>query len=284
MTGCAARTDAVPVSAAVNSALQELINQPDDLGAAHKRAQEDCLRRARFDVPRSTPTAGGKRATFVGVDGLFASRDEAKALGYGATIRETASHDAFEDSLSAAERERFTRVADGDDSESVEYTLSSGAKIARTADGCRAEADKAVYGSVKNGLVLDNFINEILAEAGSMTGDANTIMVTGFTRYAPCMRKNGYSLVGFDAGKVAEKRFGQYRLYGERPSAAEQAMAAHDFDCQQEAGFAKKLDALFLSKASPWIASHESMILGTRELLDASMKRAHALLDATSAP
>lgn len=271
--------DPVSVSPDARAAITALASPPSELDVAHGLVVRDCLRDAGFELPLGASGAERERAALVGVQGLFASAGNAAAVGYESTVRpEPSPIERFEGALSASEAERFDATYRGSGDEQERITLESGAVIGRNSDGCRAEADRAVYASVSNALLIQSFVNEINALVGDSLGQISGALEASLPEYQSCMREAGVDVSGLGAEEVAVELFGEYRSPGMPPSAAEQALARTDFACQEQAGLAETVNAEFVARASAWIVENEGYILSTNELLQDSVKRATELI------
>jgi hypothetical protein len=281
LSGCASEPE-IPVPAETEAALVSLASLPADLAIAHDLAQRSCLIRLGFDLPFDSSAVGSQRSALVGVDGLFASAEAARASGYPTTTEENGSVlDNFENSLPEATRAQFREANFGSMDEVESVTIGDGVVVSRSATGCFADADRAVYGSVSAALELENFVNDVNGQSQKFLDDASVDLEGKYAPYEACMEANGYDVDGLNAAEVALEKFGKYRLFGEAPKAEEQSMAASDFICQDEVGFSADLNALFVQKAGAWIVENEAHILALRDELDASMIRARAIVDAS---
>jgi hypothetical protein len=280
LAGCTAQERPEPAPTGTVMAMTALASPPAELATAHGLLVRACAREAGFDVPASFQGSTRSSAALIGVGELLASEQQARRLGYASTVKDAGSRaDVWERSLSEDRQERYRKVVWGDDEKTVEITLPDGVKSGRSDSGCWADADRALYGSVEQALTIENFVNELNREALDMQSAALRIVSGKKSGYSACMRTVGYRVGGISAEKLAASRFGKYRYEGDEPKAAEQAMAAADFRCQQEAGFAEALDGLFVERASNWIKANETKILAQRDVLGGAAKRAKSIIE-----
>lgn len=278
LSGCAGG-GSVPVSPDARAAIAALASPPSELDTAHAIAVRDCLHSAGFELPFGAAGAARERAALVGVQGLFASAENAATVGYETTMRsEPSPIERFEATLSGPEAERFDVAYRGTGDQQERITLSSGAVIGRNSDGCRADADRAIYGSVSDALLIQSFVNEVNALVGDSLSEISGALEAGLPEYQTCMSEAGVVVQGLGAEEVALERFGEYRSSGVPPSEAEQTLARTDFGCQEQAGLAEAVNAKFVDLASAWIVENEGYILATDELLRDSLARATELI------
>jgi hypothetical protein len=280
LSGCASPA-AVPVPEQLRSNLLALASLPPELELAHRVVARSCMSEAGFDLPFDSSPPRDFGGTLIGVAGLFSSEESARATGYASTVKDLpALIDQYEEDLSAAEGEKY-RLAyfGGDDAKMASLTLANGSIVERSAEGCTAEADIAVYGSVEDTLKAQNFVNEVQAQSAAYASETSADLGANIDEYKTCMSSAGYSVNGLNASEVAASTFGKYRSPSEAPSAEEQDMAASDFACQKKTGISVKLDEIFLKKSSTWIVQNEGLIIGTREIVEASRIRARAIIN-----
>ena len=281
IAGCSSESP-VEVPEELKVDLTSLAKAPPELEIAHRAVLNRCMHAAGFDLPFDSSVDRDRGATLIGVAGIFSSLESAKALGYQSTqVEEAAPIDKYEASLPASSAAAY-RVAysGGEGAKEVSLTLSSGTVVSRSTEGCFARADVAVYGSVKNRLKVESFMNEVWAQSVSYVADTDTALQNLFPKYHRCMLDAGYEIEAFGADKLAKQRFGAYRSANQQPSAEEQRMAGTDYTCQRRTGFAGALNTIFLQKSSTWILQNEGLILGSRELTDAAKARANEIINA----
>lgn len=280
LTGCGAPESAAPVPENVKAALLALGSQPVDLSIAHRMAVRSCMEAKGFDIPYNSGGSGERRAALISIEGMFATEAAARRTGYSTTIAPGGDLvQSYVSSLPPKQQETFRRAKTGSGENLETITLSGGVVVSRSTEGCVAEADRAVYGSVRNALQVNEFINEVNAQSSDFVDSALRDLDSRLDSYVQCMNKRGVNVTGFNAGEIAEDRFGKYRQAHEPPNREEQQLAANDYRCQNEAGFSKALNQTFIDNASAWILSNEDYILGVRELMDKAMDRAKRIID-----
>jgi hypothetical protein len=256
-----------------------LVQQPPELADARFVAERSCLRAAGWDIPPVVPTATKSALSVTGVAGLVPSTADARTAGFSSTVRDTPDPiTAYEQRLPGKKRAEFEAARNGPkDGNVATITMMRGGEVSRPASGCSAEALTAVYGSVETSLYLDNFFNEVIAQDPS--SDAARVVRKDMPRYTTCMAEAGYRVTDLNAGELARKEFGKYREPGDPPKAAEARMAVTDARCQDKAGMIKDTNDLFFRKAGNWVTEHEAQILGWKEDLDASTRRAKQIIE-----
>ena len=272
LASCSPAEPAVPISTDARSALLSLSTMPSDLTVAHNLARRSCMQTAGFEVPYDSTVGGRPRAALIGIDGLFASEKDARSYGYNTTVSAEGIEDTYRNSLSAERQAAYDEASFGDPEKFESIMLSNGAESSRGTEGCVAEADRAVYGSVRNALDVMEFINEANAQTAQFYDDAESAVRSGMDDYESCMAEAGVTVDGLNASSIAEERFGAYRSSSETPNAEEQALAVTDYTCQQEAKFADSLNTVFIDKAGAWIVQNEEYILSVREKMDSAMQ------------
>lgn len=232
-----------------------------------------------WSVPFDSSLAGRPRASLIGVAEIFRSEADAVTFGYESTVAKVLTlTEEYEQSLSESDQERLAFDSFGDGSQSEEATLPNGTVVSRSLDGCTAEADIAIYGSVSDTIRVQEFVNEINAQTLPLLDQVEGVIAELNVPYSECMARGGVDVDGLEAGEIAESSFGRYRRPGDPPQQAEIDLATVDFRCQEEAGYRLKLDELFLVRNGGWIIENEGRILGIRDVLNASLTRAQAII------
>ena len=279
--GACTSRETVPVPEQLQANLVDLVTLPPELELAHRVVARTCMSKAGFDLPFDSSPPRDFGGTLIAVEGLISSEDSARTIGYRTTQTDQLSPiDQYEEDLPASEAAEY-RLAyfGGDDPETEMLTLGNGTIVGRSTEGCLAEADIAVYGSVKNILKAQNFINEVQGQSVNYASETTSALGPLLAEYKTCMADQGYEVNGLNAAKLAGETFGVYRSASQAPSIDEQNMAVSDFQCQAQSGIAKKLDEIFIEKSSVWIVQNEGLIIGTREIVDESKDRAQAIIN-----
>lgn len=277
-SGCVAEPAVIKPD--VKAALLSLSALTPDLAAAHDTVRRECLATHGYELVYNSSVTASSNAALIGVAGLFASESAARDHGYLTTLADDRHPiDIYSESLTPEERETFQKIDFGTDENLQSVDIGGGATVSRSLDGCFADADRAVYGSVENALKIQNFVNELGGQSQAFLGEAEASLHTPLDNYTTCMSDAGYSVTGLNADQLALDLFGKYRLPGEPPSGDEQELALIDYDCQEKAGFASTLNQVFLDRAASWISENEAHILGLQELLSQSLDRARAIVN-----
>ncbi|TPW77787.1 hypothetical protein [Schumannella soli] len=279
LAGCSA--PAVKVPANVRAAVEDLSNLPPDLSIAHSIQTSECLQALGWDVGFDTTALSTTRNTLIGVVGVFPSEDSARNVGYGTTFKDTADgvFDQFEITLDAADKDRFDVDLRGTGDKVEKYAVASGQEFSKNSDGCLAQADVEVYGSVRDAMSIELFVNDVTSQASGYRDGVNGELGKLMPAYQQCMKTAGYKVEGLRAAELAASKFGKYRDIGQAPSTQEQDLAVTDYRCQTKAKIASTLEALFIEKSSGWLTKNKDRILGLRETLDKSLERSQKLID-----
>jgi hypothetical protein len=282
LASCAAPQVEVPPD--VRAAIASLSVLPSDLYIAHGIITTDCLNDAGFDVPfdASASLTNVTRHVAVGVVGVFPSEQSAHDYGYNTTFAEEGytSMDSFQAALPESDRVAFDEAMWGPEGSPAEtLTMDNGMEFGKSTVGCVAEADKAVYGSVRGAMELELFTNDVSTQTNNHRGDFDATLQALMPSYEECMAEAGHQLEGLNAPEVAESKFGRYRPSGAAPSQDEQEMAVADFRCQEAVDLATALNTVFVDKASVWLVENEDRILQLRESLQGSLDRAQDVIN-----
>lgn len=279
MIGCSSGDGTITVPEQTRESIVALTQTPPELSQATFLAARQCLQSKGYDVPYASAASGNQTASIVGVAGLFASESAATAYGYSSTFRgDPDPISAYETSLPVTDQAKFQTAYSGDpSSEQVSITLTSGAKVSQSAEGCLAEANIAVYGSVATGLKLVNFVNEVYAQVDIT--EVVAVVKTNLNAYHECMSAAGYEISSLNAADVAVSKFGRYRGAGDPPSADEKTMASKDAGCQAKSGLITDTNKSFFTTAASWITTHEGQIAAQQEALTQAKQKAQKIID-----
>jgi hypothetical protein len=276
VTGC---QDAAPVASKSSTppaeALLTLLYPPILLENGVRVATQDCMRRRGFAYHRrllqddesiAPPTLVGRPLTV----------EAARTTGYGFTTRP--------ESPSLQRTRPSSRM-----SSPIDDALDPGRPLVKvragdwlvsaTAVGCISEGRQAVYGSVRDYLILSY---EPQAIRRDLFGGFDSIMRNSDVRaslsgYTACMARFGYVVRNpSQARRIAEKLFGQ--LQG-RAGIVERRMALRDARCQRPwRPYETVSDALFQSGADI-LRAHASDVRSLHTILLASVERARSILE-----
>ena len=278
LAGCSAGGEATETSQQDRTAVSSLVNTPPELQTAVDQVARECLVSQGFAVP---PIVGSSWRAYIsptGLTGLMPTVELAKQQGYTSTIKGNSNWaDTFRATLAPKQAAAFDVAYAPVDGPHESVTLESGTQASRASTGCNADGQKAVYGSVKTGLEIDMFVNEVLSQGDNAATQQLVGQLIG--DYESCMKSKGYQVSGLHASDLAKKEFGTYRQPGQQPSAAESKMAGTDADCQAQSGLTSRVDGDYFNKAASWIKNHESMIVARQESLNDSLARAKKILE-----
>lgn len=152
-------------------------------------------------------------------------------------------------------------------STTVEIDIPGVGIVGAKVEGCIAEANSELYGSVQNWLILDQYVP---ATIRSFADDAlSSDAVEAATRsYVSCM-----DLAGFDTANPAVSAERASNLWGSRtaeeePSSEELLMAIADARCQAESRIFIEIDDEIVRIALPWVEDDWGVVsraIGIRE-------------------
>jgi hypothetical protein len=208
---------------------------------------------------------------------------DAQTSGYGTHIG-TASDDAaavsplaqYESTLSPSRRVEFENQLRPDGGPEVSVRTRT-AIVTSPATGCFAEAERAVYGSVKNYLLVTNFINDTYGFRDRI--EHRAVLDAATKTYSSCMSDAGYTVSDpLAAEELAQQRFGPSRTPDDPPSQSERSMAIADATCQAKSGINRDYSQAFTEALSSWMNDHEGEILGLRDLEAEAKQRAERIV------
>lgn len=222
-----------------------LMNPHPVIDAAEQRLTAECLDRLGFEPPAEQPAFVQAP---VGITGLRPfRRDEAIRFGfalriprrmYGTTAVEPADVDD----------PGYATALDGSGLRLVHGPLGSYV----SADGCRAEARRTLYGSLQSYLDLTWFPNEVRAHQGRWFTTQVARAAAG--RYLDCMGDAGYHVGSFgQVFELAARRFPDPVVGPE--AKREQAMAFAEARCQRSSSVWSVVDRLALEGLNGWLMS-----------------------------
>ncbi len=275
LAGCTGTTDTGDSSEETLDAASTLTAFPPEISIAQALSVQECVRAAGLNMPFDSDAAQSTPLSY-GLSNLFASADEARRTGYATTISDgTDVVSEWEKSLSSSDREKYYSALLGPDgSEQIEVSLDNGMKLSTSKEGCIAEAQTALYGSVEDALAFTGLVNEYLSTAGDAGNERDAQVSALAPDYEKCMYAQGYDVTDFDAPALAQELFGTYRAPGEAPSPEEQALAEADFDCQTEVDLRATVASTFASQSADWLKANEGRLLAMQEELKLVKQRA----------
>jgi hypothetical protein len=192
----------------------------------------------------------------------------------GATDPETALQEYLA-GLTANQQATFTSAEHGDGRE-VTITTPDGVVASAAADGCIADARKAVYGSVEDFLRLQY---QPQAVYSLVSGVENTPEVQAAAQeYSQLMAQSGYDLANpAEARVLARQNFGS-RGMNDPASDEERAMAVADAKAQKASQVYEVLAEAAVAKAADWLVRNEALLVELAEIQAASLERAGAII------
>ncbi|MGV8885516.1 MAG: hypothetical protein ACOH1T_08005 [Microbacteriaceae bacterium] len=281
LSGCSTPED---VSDESREAVTGLISSQPELSVAHSIALGKCLEAEGFDRPVDLTSSGAGSTNLLGL-GLFDSEQQAKTSGYASSVQTLDGEDdtplgRWLKSLSNEKIRRYEIALSGDESSSETYVIpGSEVQVSRASQGCIAEADRAVYGSVKASMEIQEFPNEVFTVVQQQNILSEETITELMTDYASCMKSSGYEVESLGATKtLAQKRFGESRPESEPPGPDEAALAVADYRCQVDSEIAAKSEELFYEHSASWVVNNEARILQFYESQRESLDRANEII------
>lgn len=202
--------------------------------------------------------------SYADIGGVFRNKEEAETIGYSTQTADlggrSAALEAYENALSAAERERYEReVSSGDAS-------------------CSTQAYVILFGSVKESEAIFNTFSDLVREQSSSALEDPDVQAAIKDEYMPCMKKAGYDVRGLRGGELAGKKFGRYRKWNEPPNDEEKAMAVQDYQCQADANLMQRINNALERNAGTWMVANEAMLLERHEKLQQAREVANEVI------
>lgn len=278
LSGCAGSPE-VAVPPDVAAATTELSQLPPDIGLARTIAREGCINAAGYPVVAGRIIEGATRAQEGATVGIWASEDRARSGGYSTTLKEESStpFQAFGDALPEPQRNEYFHALMGDKTNVEKYTTDAGMVFSRAAEGCFADSDREIFGTLQDAMAIELFINDLTAQLRE--GGASLSAGEYIGDYERCMAQAGSAVHGLHADTLAGEKFGRYRALGEPPRAEEQELAVTDFRCQDSSGLAANVREANLRTAGEWLKKNEQRILTLKETLAHSVERAQNIIN-----
>ncbi|MCI1935418.1 MAG: hypothetical protein LKJ44_03265 [Bifidobacteriaceae bacterium] len=266
VSGCGNESQAVEVPDTVFEAVDDLLFTPAEVSQAEDVLNAQCLQSHGLEAPidftvteTATPVAD--------VGGVFRSKSEAVKTGYSSTQREDNNDpwSLFEKSLSGKDKKEYEKLTD--------FTGKNDDK------SCLAEADRVLFGSPEAAYKIVYTYNDYKANDSSSTLYDADVQKALTDKYFPCMKKAGYDIrkIG-QMSSIVSEQLGQYRLWGEKPSAKEQEMATIDYECQTQADLLNVFQTALKRTAGKWMVENEAMLLERHEKLEDALKKSNQVL------
>lgn len=241
-----------------------------------------CVVEHGYDVDTKLVGMLRRSDNFLGIPGVFHSREDAAAGGYSTTVSTDGSPLVrFFKTLSNADSDRFTKVLEGDPSEGQISVDAGDAIFVHNSTGCRAEALAIVFGDIQDAVVATNFQNAIALQASEMGMTRIEVLKAVVGDYQACMRDSGYILPAnkIGADDLALQMFGEYRVPGEYPSVAEQELVLVDYSCQDLVKLRENLTKSFVATRGKWLSRQGDEIRRIAQLVDSAVDRADDIVD-----
>jgi hypothetical protein len=142
----------------------------------------------------------------------------------------------------------------------VEIEVPNAGIVGAKSQGCIAEANVALFGSIENWLVADQYVSltvRSLAGSALRSVDVNDAAEI----YADCMRTAGFVASNpAVSAQIARERWGD-RYQSEEPSREELRMARADAECQDISDIYSLVDKAIVRLAAPWVSENHEVVL-----------------------
>jgi hypothetical protein len=260
VAGCAANTQ-VPVDPQVRSKLEGLYVGSAVVEAAQDLVVSRCMARAGFDWAPSEQTDDA-------LPRLYSDDvDAARRNGYG--LRE--EHDkvsrllALESAtgnLPAQVRDARRRALDGDPDDTVETRVGD-VVVGTGRSGCRAEARKAVYGSVEASLRYHQLVDDLIRQPLSAAEHHHDV-VAALEAWRRCMAERGHRVTDRDDARGTAEA-GYDRMDETDAFRMEVRLAVDDAACDRAAGYARVREEAEDAELTDFVRRNEGLVLGAIE-------------------
>ncbi|GII33824.1 hypothetical protein [Planotetraspora mira] len=236
-----------------------------------------CMRDKGLKYVKQPPLKKDVNPT-MGDPGYGLSVAEARSNGYGTqtNLNEVAGgEDPYRDQ-SDAERQRWGDAYFGPSSAAkVQVTLPNGAVVETSSEGCLAEAQKQVFGSLEQMLKSENFAGNLPIEVRKRA-NADPAMRSLNASWSACMAKQGYA--GLAEPIAARAKAGEFYKNADGGFAAEAKLAVADSSCERSIGYGparKRLEDLYYTAA---LIHYEPEVTAVQEVNSAALARARKIL------
>ncbi|HEV7935881.1 MAG TPA: hypothetical protein VGP70_26650 [Actinomadura sp.] len=201
---------------------------------------------------------------------------EAQRHGYrtAALLNQSESQPDPYKNQTPAERQRWGQAFFGPDSApQIRVKLPVGSEVETSSQGCLAEAQKQVFGSIERMLKSENFAGNLPAQARQRANaDPRLKKLNG--RWSACVTKQGHA--GLTDPVAARSKAAELYRNGERE--AEIKLAVADAKCEQQIDYTpqrKRLEDLYYTAA---LRHYEPEIAAVHEMNKEVLARARTIL------
>lgn len=272
--------------AAATNTLVALLNRPPILSWASETITARCMRRKGFAYP--SPPARRRRTQPLTLAGRPLAIDSARKDGYGFFEAAASPRERFLSKLPSNLRQAVRTALEPRGYSRISINLYGEYRVSAARHGCIADGRRAVYGSVRNFLILWYGPQVIRAQIQPYFREAaRTANVRiAASSYASCMRTAGFrAATPRDAWETASARFGHD---GAKVSLAERNMAMADARCQARSRIFETMSHSLEESARAILQQRAGQLEMMTEVQRSSVFRASAVVrtprEATSSP
>ena len=271
----------------VNSALD-----PDEWAMivnAHGSVVVACMQAHGWEFEVGTATAETETDAPITLSALeqwtFADVTSAESAGYGfesyladhtawlESLDPTGGQQqAYEDSLSPEEADRYWRDFSGTDAERIEITERDGSGSSRAGAGCIAEADRALYGDIEREMWLRDARGTAESDIWTATLEDPSV-VQALNAWRDCLAGRGVQWADPHQAFDAALRYAQAGDH-----AQERLIASADSACKVESGLGRAVDAAFLAATNAVLPALQEDLIALQQLEEDALIRAETIL------
>jgi hypothetical protein len=256
---------------------------------AHGAVVTACMQAHGWEFEYGTATAeteSGEPSTLSSLEQwTFADVSSAESVGYGfesyladhavwlESVDLTGGEaQAYEDSLSPEEADRYWRDFGGTEAERIEIVERDGSGSSRAGGGCLAEADRALYGDIEREMRLQDARGTAQSDIWMATL-ADPSVVQALNAWRDCLAGRGVQWADPHQAFDAALRYAQGGDHTQ-----ERLIASADAACKVESGLDRAVDAAFLAATNAVLPALEEDLIALQELEEDALVRAQAIL------
>ena len=215
----------------------------------------------------------------------FADVSSAESVGYGfevylaehavwlKTVDPTGGESqAYVDSLSPEDSERYYVDFWGTDAERIEITERDGSGSGRAGGGCLGDADRALYGDIEREMWLIDARGTAQSDIWMATLE-DPLVIQALNAWRDCLAGRG---VHWADPQQAREAALSYARAGDH--AQERLIAGADAACKVESGLDRAVDAAFLAATNAVLPALEADLIALQELEEEALVRARGIL------
>jgi hypothetical protein len=255
--------------------LVALLNRPSLLSWASETITARCMRRAGFDHPAPPAPRRMQPLTLAGRPLAF---DIARTEGYGLVEAAASPRERFLSELPSNLRSAARVALEPPARRATSITLFGEYRVSAARHGCIADGRHAIYGSVRNYLILWYGPQVIRAQIQPLFREAarTADVRIAASAYSRCMRAAGFRAASpRDAWERASARFAND---GAKVSRAERGMAMADARCQARSRIFETLSHSLEQAASAILLRRAGALEAMTEIERSSVLRASAVV------